>query len=352
MKLKFIFKDKTQSDLKINKLNIFYGSANSGKSTLLKQLSEGFSGKGASNFSLNNCTVSKSEFDVLFFDISNNFNEQIKQAVGKSLLKKIIYEQIISASEKELSTEKKLIDSINDSLDEISKQVGSAFSFMNNIMQNCKINLKLNLKSLEELLPIIISFIIDENEENIFSHSNSKQLLFALIFYYIKINSQPKIIIIDNFDAELDEELILCYLNQIKKIISNTNCHFILSSNRIESLLHSFGCAKIFCIKNDKIKDLSNIELFLKKAIIENPEEKINSTFEEFLLNTHMFVADDYLQSLKSQIKTSIPYNLGKMLVNNEYIITEQIIENKISIIPNSKIECLFLQEIDRYLNS
>ncbi|MCL2522106.1 MAG: hypothetical protein FWE36_04520 [Erysipelotrichales bacterium] len=351
MKLKFIFKEKTQSELKIGKLNIFYGSSNSGKSMLLKELSESFSGKGTSNFSINNCTVSKTEFDVLFFDISNTFNEQLKQAANKSLLKKIIYEQIISASEKELSTEKKLVESINESLDELSEQVNSVFSFMNDIMQNCKINLKLNVESIEELLPVIISFIIDENEKNIFSHSNSKQLLFALIFYYIKINAQQKVIIIDNFDAELDEELIICYLNQMKKMIAHSNCYFILSSNRTESLLHSFGNAKIFCLKNDKIKDLSNIELFLKKSILENPEEKINSTFEEFLLNTHMFVADEQLQAIKSQIKTSIPYNLGKMLVNKDYVISDQIIENKISIVPNSKIERLFLQEIDRYLN-
>ena len=334
MKLKFNYflNDFT---LEISKVNIFYGYSNSYKTFFCKQLANGLAGKDKS-FLINGLTILKNENNVIYVGSGDSIEEHLKLS-SKSLLKTLYYNKL----KEYFDNDEQILEKMNELFvkpNNILKKISEGFS--NSL--NANINLSLGVDDADEIISNFIKVSFD-NEE--LSSSQSKEMLFKLIYLLNKENENT-FIIIDDFDASFDEAKLCEFLNLIEKY---DNITFFLFTNKSSSLYYAFGRYSIFNIRNEHIYNLSNVEFLLKKSMDIGDE---SHSFEEYMINYGYFKQSGLLDDSLDIIRYNSINNFGRMLTNKEYVISSAFEFNKVCIVPMSIYEKNFLEEIDSLIKS
>lgn len=332
MKLKYYYNDNKR-ELEINKVNIFYGYSGAGKTNLSKIIEEGLNGKDKS-FSINGSNILKEEFNVIYIDSKESIHEHLKLS-SKSYLKKLYYkplQEYLLDNEEKLELINNQFNDINETLDKIAQKFNKRSS-----IKNLEINFK--LPNNETLINECIDVKIDTD----ISSSKSREMLFNLITL---LNSEEKQthIIIDNFDSLLDEEAIIHFFN----LLENYKGFIYLFTNKPTSIMYSIDKHSIFCVRNNNVFNLSNINYLL----LESQENNERVDYVEYMLNEGYLKASGILTDEFIRIKNNSICNLGRMLTSKNYQITNTISYEYVTIIPNNEIEERFLLKINNLINN
>lgn len=330
MKLNFNKNNKNFS-YDLRKINIIYGHSESGKTRLFSELSEALSGKDKS-YTLNNFPISKN--DNIVIPISNNESiiEQLK-LTSKSNVRKLYF------------------DKLNDYFDSnnIIKEINENLKEANNILRKCCSSILCD--DLEIKLDVDSDSLINNNikvelKNNSLSNSKAKRLLFSLI-NNINSDKENVFILIDDFDSAFDEQQTIDFLNSI-------SCYkytFILFTNKPTSLPYAINNYGIYTLKNYVLYDFSNIKHILNCALLEQNQENKTETFEEYMLSKGYNESSGFTNKILNNIINNSYFNLGRILTNKNYIISEKVISSKITIVPSNNEEKIFLNYIDKILS-
>lgn len=336
MKLAF-YEKNNKITLQLNKINIFYGYSNSGKTYFAEKLSEGLSGKDKS-FTLNGLTILKEEKNVILINSKESIIDHLKLS-SKSSLKRLYYDEI----KNDLDNNEALIQNINGNFNEINTKLNNLCDKINDNTSHAKINLNLSISSTDDIIDNFINVEVDSGN---LSSSDAKELLFNLLLLTNK-NVKETHFIIDDFDAYFDEQTTIHFLNELKEF----NGYVYLFTNKPNSILYSLGNTGIFAIRNEFIYDFTNIDYILRKSLESNYSLE-NQTYEEYMLNYGYLDCSGDIQNTLNKIKINSIINLGRMLTNSTYKITNTIDLNYVSVIPTSNHEELFLKYVDNLLNN
>ena len=211
------------SSISFNNNLIIFGSNKSGKTTLLKLIKEGLSGKNK-NFYLNSLEINKDEYNIIYFDEETDFNNEFK-FTQNNIFKTSLYDAIYKTIDKE-----KILAEINNSLDNIDNAVNKYLE--KNINNNSKNKITFNIdiddidKIIDKFTTIYVNDLINTKE---ISKSDRRKLLYQLLLFNTSKDKET-FIMIDDFDLYLDNESIIEILNLIT-ILNKHHCHFIISTN-------------------------------------------------------------------------------------------------------------------------
>ncbi len=320
--------------LNIGHVNVFYGYSQSGKSTLAKLLESGLLGK-EKGFYCSSTIVTKDEKSVIFIDSKESLIDHIKLG-SKSYLKKYYYNKVKDYFEENYN----ILENINESFNEINELLKQLANEFNNNSLNTSIDISLNIDNVDE---IIDNFVNVRIRENSLSSSSSKELLILLITM-LQDSDKETHIIIDDFDAQLDEETTMHLFNKI----SDSNAYFYLFTNKPNSLPHSISRFHIYNVRRQHIFDFTNLDYIVKTALA--GETKYNN-YEEYMLDEGYLVASGELSNIYSKIQYSSVYCLGRMFTSKDFKISNDVNYNKVVIQPSSEDEYKVLSYIASLIN-
>lgn len=336
MRLEF-YRNNKKKLLNIGKINIFYGYSNSGKTTFAEDLEEGLLGKDKS-FTINNLSILKEENNVILINSKESIIDHIKLS-SKSYLKKLY----ISRLQSYFDEHNEIVENINNNFIDANSFLEKLCYDFNQKTSLGKIHMSIGIDNESDIINNLMKV---EFETETISSSASKELLFMLVSL-IEQDGQNTHIIIDDFDAFLDEETTIRLFSELEKI----NGTVYLFTNKPNSMMFALGRYPIFNIREEKILDFSNI-LFLLKKSLEDLIPIENQTYEEYMLNYGYFENSGELAKIESTIKNNSIYNLGRMLTSKNFTITNAIDYSKISIIPANEYEERFLKYIESLINN
>ncbi len=305
------------SSISFNNNLIIFGSNKSGKTTLLKLIKEGLSGKNK-NFYLNSLEINKDEYNIIYFDEETDFNNEFK-FTQNNIFKTSLYDAIYKTIDKE-----KILAEINNSLDNIDNAVNKYLE--KNINNNSKNKITFNIdiddidKIIDKFTTIYVNDLINTKE---ISKSDRRKLLYQLLLFNTSKDKET-FIMIDDFDLYLDNESIIEILNLIT-ILNKHHCHFIISTNN--SNIYRYldpDDYSIYKIKDNKLINFNNIDNILKKHILFEQYKKSNSKIEyaEFIQENNHLINKNDLNRIKNNLYMFQKNNIGIILVSNKVYFT------------------------------
>lgn len=332
MKIKY-YNEELKQELEISNVNIFYGYSGSGKTYFSKLIEEGLNGKDKS-FSINGSSILKDELNVIYIDSKESIHEHLKLS-SKSYLKKLYHKPL----QDYLLDNENLINNINNQFNDINNTLSKIANNFNkrSSIQNLEINFKLPTNE------TLINECVSIKTTSDISSSKSREMLFNLITL-LSSEEKETHIIIDNFDSFLDEEAIIHFLN----ILDTYKGKIYLFTNKPSSIIYAIDKYSIFSIRNNIIKNLSNINYLLLDTY--NNNERVD--YIDYMLNDGYIKGSGVLNDELTKIKNNSICNLGRLLTSKNYRITNNISYEYVSIIPNNEIEENFLNKINNLINN
>ena len=301
-----IFDKDTKKILEFSKINIVFGYSKSGKTSFLKDLNSIFLGKNK-HFLVNGTQTIAGDFNVFFIESKDGIKDHLKLS-SKSLLRKLILDS-------------KFSDNFQNISSNISLELNKLKEELENIIKGYLPNLTFDIDNLEEPVNLIldnasVSLDIDSSTED-------KEELFTLINSLAKASEIPTIVIIDDFNNDLDEETTIDFFN----LINNSDAHFILSTKRPlpQNLVDKNTC--IFAIRESKIYAIPQFE----KLVLDALELKENNhTFEEYMLGNGYLKESSEYKSLLNSIKCDSMNNIFRILTSKQPIIASEPIDGRV----------------------
>lgn len=294
------------------KINIIFGANSNGKTTLINNLQEIFLGNER-NSKINFENIDKNNFNVVKIDSQFQINELTKLTSknrNKLKLENIIKDQNNIQLKDELSN---FLNNCQKKLDET-------------INKNSLIKWQIKDKDVDDIFLELI-------EGNISASRSEENVL------YIKEKTDftlyKNVILIDDFDAFLNEDNILGILNFLESL--DSIC--FLTTNKPESLFYSCNKYSNFVIRNSNLVSLNKLLEF------SNDESDLNSYLCDSL----------YLNSFMDSFSNNrFVYSIGRTLVNNNinlYCKKDDFLANKVNIFCASKHEFDVLSKVLAKLN-
>lgn len=337
--------DNTNNLIKFNFNTIFFGKNSRYKNNFIHNLVNGLKGKNK-NVLVNGTLSKANDYNVIIIDDDNDFENEFK-FTKTNTLKKLIYDDII-----EKVNEEKIINYTNEIFDIIDNKVNNLLDRKINKKTDHNISFQIEIPDLNSIIDKFTNIYIDNAllSNTDISKSMKRKLLYQLYFLDIKnTNDKINFVIINNFDAYLNPNEIINFLNTINSF-SNENCHFILTScNNILEYL-SFDYFEVYKLAN-KLIPLYNIDNAIKKYLLKRELKNDNEiNFEEFYQKNENLIIEEEIIKIRNILLNKHPYILGKFL-NNENIALTTTKPKNITvdyIIYNTNEEKKFLQEISR----
>lgn len=287
--------DEKEYNVKFGKINILFGSNNSKKKIILNTIKDGFSG-GNKNFLINNAMVSKNEYNVLYYSEDTDFIKEFKFSKTNNFRNKI-YNNVLSEIDEDnlLKDANKIFDTIDDKInDELNNSI--------NNNSDDKIKFDTNFDSIDTIIDKFTNIYINDilASDDSITKSQKRKLIFQMLANY---NDSNDVIIIDNFDAYLDDNEVINILNKMEK----SNAKYILSAghNIYENINNDIN---VFKVNDDKIISFNNFSGIIKNAIIRD-----NNCNEE----NENLISDDDIMEYYNKIFIPNKHNIGKFLAND-----------------------------------
>lgn len=338
--------ENNQNVINLNQNVIFFGKNSSYKSEVMNHLTSCLLGKDK-NILIDGKNYNSKDFDIISIDEENDFSNEFKFTKSNTL-KQIIYSDVTNKI-----NEDKIIKYTNEIFDVIDEKVNTLLDRKINRKSDNNISFQIEIPNVNSIIDKFTNIYIDNvllNDSKI-SKSMKRKLLYQLYFLDIKENAdKPIIVIINNFDAYLNNNEIIKLLNTIS-VLSNENCHFILSScnNIFEYInIEEYSIYKI----TDKIINYKVINEAIKQYLLKNEYNKIQQdiNFDLFCLENEALITNDEIESINNKIINKYPTIISKILNSDNIKIVLSRPKNIISeyIICNNKNEQNLFLEISR----
>lgn len=289
-----------------SKINIIFGPNSSGKSTIVNNLELIFSGKDKTS-TINDQIIDKNSFNIIKIDSEFAISDLLKltsKNVYKNKLKEII-------NSPELDLQKQYIE---ENLSKIQEILNST------INKDSILKWKIKEQETDDLLLNLI-----EGEINA---SKSEQ---NILFIKEKTNTIEKenIILIDDFDAFLNEDSIL----KILDILNSISATSFIFTNKPESLFYSYNKYSNYVCRNSKIIELNTL------LSIENN----NQNLTEYILNALYDQTKINSLNLEKHV-----YSIGRILVNQNInlVYKSEPLNNQINIYCSNENEYYIFSKI------
>lgn len=295
-----------------SKINIIFGANSSGKTTIVNNLIEIFSGKDKAA-KINDMPISKDNYNIINIDSEFQINELTKltsKNINKIKIQNIINDQDNFYLKEELS---KFLNSFQRKLDET-------------INKDSILKWEIKDQNIDDLALNLI-------EGNINASKSEENILY--IKEKISIENTKNIIFIDDFDIYLNEEKTL----EILKLLESLDAVIFLTTNKPESLFYSYNKYSNFVCKNLALKSLM--------SILEISDE--NTDISSYLLNNLYY--ETLIDSLNLD---KIIYSIGRLIVNNNtnVVFKNECLQDKVNIHSTNEAEYNLLMKIKSNLDN
>ena len=329
------------------KLNVIYGHSGSGKTQILNLLNDGFSAKSKNSFRVDGMEVQKSNFEILFFDAKQDFSNQIKMD-SKSLFRKIVFELINSQVEDLALNGRDFVREFNQFFNDIKTPIDTWIKSLTSISSDGSLNYKIEIESINDILTNIFTILMGD-EASGSSQSYSKLLLYSLVIEYIKKYPKNYIVLIDNFDADLDEENTLLLLDHLIEHL-DLNATFILTTNKNTSFQYTFNRCKTFCLRKNKIFDFSKLFNFYKLSQVEDGNKE-NFSYEDYIVNSP-YIDQETMQRDFQEISLFMAYSIGRLLTNRNVTLQDNTLamSKGVTIVTNNHHEMQFYRYVQNLI--
>lgn len=338
--------ENKQNVISLNQNVIFFGKNSNYKNEALNCLTNCLLGRDK-NILIDGKNYNSKDFNIINIDEENDFSNEFKFTKSNAL-KQIIYNDVINKI-----NENKIIKYSNEIFDVIDEKVNTLLDRKINKKSDNNISFQIEIPDVNSIIDKFTNIYIDNvllNDSKI-SKSMKRKLLYQLYFLDIKKNTdKPTIVIINNFDAYLNDNEIIKLLNTISNL-SNENCHFILSScnNIFEYInIEEYSIYKI----TDKIINYTVINEAIKQYLLKNEYNKIQQdiNFDLFCLENEVLITNDEIEAINNKIINKYPTLISKILNSDNIKIVLSRPKNITSeyIICNNKNEQNLFLEISR----
>lgn len=322
-----LFSKETKKSIVFSKINIIFGYSKSGKTTYLKELNSVFLGKNK-HIIVNGTQTIPGDFNVFYLSSTDDIKDHLKLS-SKSLVRKLIVESQFS-------------NEFNNLCLDLSSKISKAKEEISNILNQALPNLKFNINNIDNPLNLLI-----DNAEislDIESSTEEKEELFSLVEKLSKLTKNQTIVIIDDFNNDLDEESTISFFNNIM----SSNAYFILSTKRPipQNLIDEV--TSIFTLRKF---ELIAIPSFKKMALESQNLKEENHSFEEYMLGIGYLKESNEYKQLLNSINNDVVSNILRILTSKNPIISKTQIANKVTIIPSDEFEEKLYQYIFELLN-
>lgn len=328
---------------------IFFGQNNIYKNNFISNLTNLFNGKNK-NCLIDGNIINLKDYNVISINEESDFAKEFK-FTKNNILKQLIYNDVVSKV-----NEDKLIEYTNEIFDVIDNKVNKMLDRNINKGNANNLSFQIEIPDLNAIIDKFTNIYIDNilmNDIEI-TKSMKRKLLYQMYFFNLKNNTDKKnIVIIDNFDAYLNTNEIIDFLNNIK-VLSNENCHFILTScqNIFEYIdLSIFQVYKI----NNRLINVNVIDEAIKNyLIIKEFKSKQSEDYDKFYCENEKFISYDEIQDIKCKLFEMYNYYIGKILNSNSIKFVSgkpKIINSDYIICKNSELRNLFIEISTKFID-
>ncbi len=342
--------DNQPNIIKLDKNLIFFGKNSNYKNKVINTLNNCLVGKNK-NILINGNTYNSKNFNIISINEENDFTNEFKFTKNNTL-KQIIYNDAINKI-----NEEKIVKYTNEIFDVIDEKVNNLLDRKINKKSDSNISFQIEIPDINSIIDKFTNIYIDDVllNDSIISKSMKRKLLYQLYFLDIKkIDNQPTIVIINNFDVYLNTNEIINLLNAIDNL-SNENCHFILSScnNIFEYInINNYNIYKI----TDKIINFNIIDEAIKNYIlrVEYNKDNSNITFDDFCINNESLITTEEISNIKKNIINKYSNQISKILNSDSIKIVLHKPKNitcEYIICDNKNEQNLFLEILNKFID-
>ena len=342
--------DNQPNIIKLDKNLIFFGKNSNYKNKVINTLNNCLLGKNK-NILINGNTYNSKNFNIISINEENDFTNEFKFTKNNTL-KQIIYNDAINKI-----NEEKIVKYTNEIFDVIDEKVNNLLDRKINKKSDSNISFQIEIPDINSIIDKFTNIYIDDVllNDSIISKSMKRKLLYQLYFLDIKkIDNQPTIVIINNFDVYLNTNEIINLLNTIDNL-SNENCHFILSScnNIFEYInINNYNIYKI----TDKIINFNIIDEAIKNYILKTEYNKSTSTilFDDFYINNESLITTEEIIKIKENIINKYSNQISKILNSDSIKIVLHKPKNitcEYIICDNKETQNLFLEILNKFID-
>lgn len=334
--------NETTNKINLEQNTILFGKNSSYKNKLLTTLYNGLIGK-EKNILIDGKNPDTKDYNIIFIDEENDFENEFK-FTKNNIFKQLIYDDIINKI-----NEEKLISYTNEIFDVIDNKVNKLLDKKINKKNDNNISFQIEIPNINSIIDKFTNIYIDNillNSKEI-TKSMKRKLLYQLYFLDIRNKTDiNNIIIINNFDAYLNANEIINFLNAIDNL-TNDNCHFILTSstNIFEYInLDKFNVYKI----NNKILPLDLLKNSIKNYILKKEYSSNNITinYDEFYYQNEPLILEEEISKIYNNLLNKYPHLISKIL-NSESI---KVLLSKPQKITSEYIICNTIEEQQLFL--
>ncbi|NLM63366.1 MAG: ATP-binding protein [Mollicutes bacterium] len=291
-------------NLKFDGICLILGENNQGKTYLLNKIAEGLNGNLKEKFEVNGLKIYKGDYEVIKVSDLDILGTELKLSKSNVFRKKI-YGEIVDKMDKNI--EQKYLDKLNSILDDINTEVNNK---LDNILYNNSLKLITKFDSLNAIVERFTDIYVNDNlyNEKIISKGESRELIYKLILSLIDSKKENQVLLIDGIDNYLAGELLINFINQIKKLCKN-NVKIIITGISPILFKYFFGIAKIYKIKNFKLSCIHDFKSVIINTIlqVEHSKKTFNMPFDSFAEQNMELITDD---DIKYIYDNYIYYNL------------------------------------------
>ena len=311
-----IFSKEKSKIRTFSKINLLFGYAKSGKTTLLEELSNIFSGKSR-HYLVNGTQTIGGDFNVFNISSSDGIKDHLKLS-SKSLLRKMIEENSYS---KEFSAFCSMI----------SKGIEGAKGELEAAIKSVLPGMQIEISDSDKPLDMLIANMSVSLDSD--SSSEEKEELFSLVRSLATKSDKENIVLVDDFNSNLDEEGILSFFAQARQCPARffLTCKTAIPQNVLDE------DTSIFCIRHETLYSIPPLNEMIEKGLGEDKNDKI--TFEEYMLGKWYSDYSGINNGIIKAVKSDQCSNIFRILTSRSPIIANDYVSGKVCIVPKSALE-------------
>lgn len=323
-----IFNKDNKKITEFSKINIIFGYSKSGKTTILSNLNNIFLGKDKHNL-INGTQTIPGDFNVFYLGSKDGIKDHLKLS-SKSLLRKMILENQFS---KEFS----------DCCEQISKGISQAQLEIESLIREILPGVRLEINDSNNPLGLLVDNMNISLEMD--TASEEKEELFSLVNALSKTTKNQTIVLIDDFNNDLDEETTIKFFDEINR----SNAVFVLTTKKPIPQYLIDNDVRIFASRQLNLIPLPSLE---KMVLNSQSYTEEYHTFEEYMLGIGYLKDSQEYKTMINLIKNDEYSNILRILTSKQPIISNIYERGKVTIIYKNEEERKLYEYILNIINS
>lgn len=323
-----IFNKDNKKITEFSKINLIFGYSKSGKTTILSNLNNIFLGKDKHNL-INGTQTIPGDFNVFYLGSKDGIKDHLKLS-SKSLLRKMILENQFS---KEFS----------DCCEQISKGICQAQLEIESLVREILPGVRLEINDADNPLGLLVDNLNISLEMD--TTSEEKEELFSLVNALSKTTKNQTIVLIDDFNNDLDEETTIKFFDEINK----SSAIFVLTTKKPIPQYLIENDVRIFASRQLNLIPLPNLE---KMVLNSQSYAEEYHTFEEYILGIGYLKDSQEYKTMINLIKNDEYSNILRILTSKQPIIADAYERGKVTIVYKNENERKLYEYILDLINS